>query len=186
MTKILDLFQGRKARNDRFSRLVRPHLDLLYRMAYRWTQSRDDAEDLVQETLVKLVDHVGEMERVEKLSSWLIKVLYRNFVDLYRKRLRSPLDETHPWRADVSLIDELITRHRGEENAIKRLELQRDLLKALETLNAGQREVILLHDTEGYSAAEVSSILGISLGTVKSRLHRARLHLKNFLGPGTF
>ena len=74
----------------------------------------------------------------------------------------------------------------GGSDDIRRLELQRDLVRAMEGLSDEQRDVILLHDAEGYSAAEVASILDISAGTVKSRLHRARAHLKNFLGEGTF
>lgn len=169
MANVIQFFQSRAVRDRRFSKLVRPHLDALYRMAYRWAQNPEDAEDLVQETLVKVVDRVDEMEQLEKLRSWLIKILYRCFVDLHRKRGRTPTQE---WTADIDLLD--------EDNA-KQLEYRRDLLKALETLNHEQRDVVLLHDTEGYTAAEVASILDISQGTVKSRLHRAREHLRKFL-----
>jgi RNA polymerase sigma-70 factor (ECF subfamily) len=64
--------------------------------------------------------------------------------------------------------------------------VQEALLKALPLLDEGQRDVILLHDMEGYTALEVSEILDINVGTVKSRLHRARNHLKKILSPGTF
>lgn len=155
-------------------------------MAYRWTQNRDDTEDLVQETLTKLVRRVDDMERVEKLGPWLVKVQYRCFVDLYRKRSRSPSGEGGVWRADTDLLDERIDTLPGGSDDIRRLELQRDLVRAMEGLSGEQRDVILLHDAEGYSATEVASILDISAGTVKSRLYRARAHLKNFLGDGTF
>ena len=181
MTRISSLFRGREARNRRFDALVRPHLRKMYRMAYRWTQNREDAEDLVQETLSKLVRHLEEMERVDKLAPWLIKVLYRDFVDAYRKSRRSPLDGEDTWRGDLSLLDTLISDHRGDDDAFKRLILQRDLVKALETLPAEQRDVVILHDVEGYTAEEVGEILEISPGTVKSRLHRSRARLKKIL-----
>lgn len=184
MAKILALFRIQETRNRRFSELVHPHLHTLYRMAYRWTQSRQDAEDLVQETLIKLVDRIGEMERVEKLKPWLIKVLYRTFVDQHRKSGKSPGLNGSTWRGDVSQINGLIDQLPDENiNVLKRLELQRGLIRALETLNDDQRDIILLHDMEGYTAHEIGSILDISIGTVKSRLHRARAHLKRILGP---
>jgi len=186
MAKIIGFFQSRAVREHRFSELVKPHIGTLYRMAYRWSQDQDDAEDLVQETLTKLVTRIDEMEQVEKPGPWMVKVLYRCFVDLHRKRKRSPAGDNIGWRADTDLYNERITQLSESGNDILRLQQQRDLVKALEGLNDGQRDVILLHDSEGYSASEVATILEISVGTVKSRLHRARTRLKNFLGEGTF
>lgn len=186
MARIIDFFQSRRVQEHRFDELVRPHVETLYRMGYRWTQSREDAEDLVQEALAKLVDRVDEMERVEKLRSWLIKVLYRCFVDLYRKRSRSPVQGRADWRGDVAVFDELLQQAPETDPAVKRLGLQRDLVRALAGLNDAQRDVVLLHDVEGYAAGEVADIVGVSIGTVKSRLHRARSQLKDFLGEGTF
>lgn len=181
MAKIIGFFQSRADRDRRFTELVRPHLGAMHRMAYRWAQNSEDAEDLVQETLTKVVDRVEEMEKVEKLGPWLIRILYRCFVDSHRKRSRLPGQNESDWRGDIDVFDEKVLNIR-EVNRIKRLELQRDLIKALETLNHDQRDIVLLHDAEGYSAGEIASILDISLGTVKSRLHRARALLKNFLG----
>lgn len=186
MTKIIDFFRSRSVSEHRFSELVRPHVGSMYRMAYRWTQNREDSEDLVQETLAKLVNRVDEMERVEKLGPWLIKVLYRSFIDFHRKQARSPGQGEAGRQADVSLFDEQTLQTSEDENFVKRLGLQRELVRALETLNDEQRDVVLLHDTEGYSAAEVGEILDVSIGTVKSRLHRARSQLKKILEQGTF
>lgn len=186
MAGIIGFFQSRAVREHRFSELVSPHIGSLYRMAYRWTQDRDDAEDLVQETLARLFRRVDDMERIEMLGPWLVKVLYRCFVDQYRKRSRTPEGDNHAWRADTELLDEELARRPEGADEARRLQLQRDLARALETLSDAQRDVILLHDTEGYSAVEVAAILEISTGTVKSRLHRAREQLKKFLGDGTF
>lgn len=178
MAKVTRLFKGRAARDRRFTELVRPHLSVMYRMAYRWAQNPEDAEDLVQETLIRVVDRVDEMEQLDQLRSWLIKILYRSFVDLHRKHSRSPTQQASEWTADMDVLEE---DGRSDDSDASQLDSRRDLLKALETLNDDQRDVIFLHDTEGYSATEVASILDISPGTVKSRLHRARTYLKHFL-----
>jgi len=186
MAKIIGFFQSRAVREHRFSELVSPHIGSLYRMAWRWTQDSDLAEDLVQETLTKLFPRVDELEGVEKLGPWLVRVQYRCFVDMYRKRSRAPACENLGWRADTDLLDARIAAAPDGSDDIHRLELQRDLARALENLGEDQRDVILLHDAEGYSAGEVAAILNISIGTVKSRLHRARNQLKKFVGDGTF
>nr|WP_277987223.1 RNA polymerase sigma factor [Microbulbifer salipaludis] len=162
--------------------MVRPHLRLMHRMAYRWTQERADAEDLVQDVLTHLFPRVDELATVQKLGPWLIKVLYRRYVDLYRRRARSPVDETAPCVSDDQFFQE---RLEDERNHYQQLELQRMLNRALFTLDESWRDVVLLHDVEGYTALEVAEILDINVGTVKSRLHRARKKLKSVLEPGT-
>ncbi|MEX0943452.1 MAG: RNA polymerase sigma factor [Pseudomonadales bacterium] len=186
MAKIIGFFQSRAVRDRRFEEIVRPHLGSMYRVAYRWVQNRETAEDLVQEALVKVINRVDEMTQLEKPGPWLIKILYRCFVDFHRKHARTPAQHFDDWRGDFAVFDEALHLEGETSNNIKRLELQRDLLKGLETLNDDQREVVLLHDSEGYSATEVASILGISDGTVKSRLHRARTQLKKVLDQGPF
>ncbi len=186
MAKIIDLFRNKTGSREQFTELVRPHLGMMYRMAYRWTQNREDAEDLVQEALLKLIDRSHEMQQIESLRPWLIKIVYRCFVDSYRKQARSPMADAPLWRGDESLFDELVRHVPEDKDAIAQYEQQRLILRALGSLNEDQRDAVLLHDAEGYSAAEVADILDISIGTVKSRLHRARQQLKNFLDEGTF
>lgn len=174
----------RKAPEDRFTALVRPHLDAMYRAAWRWTQHREEAEDLVQDVLIKAVGRVDEMERLDRLRPWLVKILYRRFVDLYRRQRRTPIDQEAGWQADGMLFDELLERVGDDTDAIARVEQQRALVRGLEQLNDAQRDTVLLHDVEGYAALEVAEILEVSVGTVKSRLHRARGRLREFLDAG--
>lgn len=159
-----------------YTALVRPHIAALHRVAWRWTRNRHAAEDLVQDTLLKVVDRIAEMRRIEQLRPWLVKVMYRHFVDLYRRDKRSPVDHAIEVRPDLT----------AGADPIEALEWQQMLAGALECLEPDHRDVILLHDVEGYTGPEVAEILGISPGTVKSRLHRARERLKNLIDPGTF
>ncbi|WP_323845835.1 sigma-70 family RNA polymerase sigma factor [Microbulbifer magnicolonia] len=179
---LTQFFRGRAAPADRFTALVRPHLRLMFRMAYRWTQSRAEAEDLVQDVLTHLFPRVEELAAVDKPGPWLVKVLYRRYVDLYRRRASSPVEETLPWSSDDAFFQE---RMLDERNHYQQLELRRVLNRALAELDDGWRDVVLLHDVEGYTALEVAEILEINVGTVKSRLHRARKKLKAALQLGT-
>ncbi|MFI2811929.1 MULTISPECIES: RNA polymerase sigma factor [Microbulbifer] len=171
-----------KRPEDRFTALVRPHLRLLHRMAYRWTQNNDEAEDLVQDILTRLFPRVDELERVDKLGPWLVRVLYRRFVDLYRRNANSPIDDSVEPSGDDALFDERLT---VESEQLERLILQRELNRALSSIDSGWRDVVLLHDVEGYAVLEVAEILDLSVGTVKSRLHRARKKLRLALETGT-
>lgn len=177
----------RSARDDRqqFTALLRPHIDLMYRMAYRWTRSEADAEDLVQDVLVKLAARVDEMAAIEQLRPWLIKSVYHRYVDKYRGQRNSPLVSMASLDAGNEDEDSaaFLLDVADPRDEIARLQLRATLQTALDQLDENQREVVLLHDAEGYSDQETAEILGISIGTVKSRLHRARTRLKSFLEP---
>ncbi|OGT73779.1 MAG: hypothetical protein A3H44_02700 [Gammaproteobacteria bacterium RIFCSPLOWO2_02_FULL_57_10] len=162
----------------------------MYRMAYRWTRSEADAEDIVQDVLIRLADRVDEMLQIEQLRPWLIKCVYRRFVDLYRSQESNPLQaESSLFGISSEMDDEapsLASLQADPRDDYAQLDDREALLKALETLDDDQRDVVLLHDAEGYSASEVAEILEENIGTVKSRLHRARNKLKIFLEAGTF
>lgn len=181
-TWLMRVFNRPRSPDDRFVSLVHPHLRCMYRMAYRWTLDRHEAEDLVQDVLVRLLPRLDELERVERLGPWLVKVLFRRYVDLYRRRRASPVEWDFPLDAD-----ELDGRPGGENGgeAFRRVEMQRALERALAELDDDWRDIVLLHDVEGYTAIEVAEILSIPVGTVKSRLSRAHQRLKKSLANGT-
>lgn len=162
-------------RKKAYTALVRPHISPMFRAAWRWTRDRQTAEDLVQDVLVKLVDRVEEMQRIDRLRPWLLRIVYRRFVDHYRRESRSPIDPAAALETAT-----------GGDDPLELTDRQQRLTAGLSGLNPDQRDVILMHDVEGYTAAEVAEILQISVGTVKSRLHRGRRLLKKFLEEGTF
>lgn len=177
--------EGRAASPD-FETLVRPHLDHLYRVAFRFTGSREDAEDLVQDLVVKLYPRRGELAAVEQLRPWLTQVLYRQFVDRYRKERRLKLlggdrDEPRPGVVGEG-FDAMASADPGPEaEADGRLGRAR-LERALAQLSREHRAVITLHDAEGYTLVELSRLLDVPTGTLKSRLHRARTRVRELLG----
>ncbi|MDX1696613.1 MAG: RNA polymerase sigma factor [Ketobacteraceae bacterium] len=178
MARLIDFFSRQKTEDTAFAQLVAPHVKTLYRMAYRWTRHDEDAEDLVQDVLVKVLSRMEELRSKDKPGPWLVKVLYHRYVDVYRHRKASPVDEHNP-------ADEEFTAE-GQTEDSERYMLQQALQKALYELEPEQREVVILHDVEGYTAVEAGEIMAISVGTVKSRLHRARNRLKETLDDGTF
>lgn len=172
---------------DQFKQLLAPHIEVMYRMAYRWTQSQADAEDLVQDVLVRLATRLEEMQAINDLKPWLLKVLYHRFVDLYRSQKVSPLVGADTLSADYDPDSRSETptdpfaNQPAPTNNLTQMELRDALLHAIYQLEPDQTDVVLLHDLEGYTAVEVAEIMDTSVGTVKSRLHRAREKLKKLL-----
>lgn len=190
MGSITQLFRHKSSKQHLFTELLRPHVDLMYRMAYRWAGSEHDAEDIVQDVLIRLAERVEEMQAIEQLRPWLLKCVYRRFVDSHRSQSSSPISNESALSGSSN--DELetyesVTHSFADSHDDFAQMLDSDaLVEALESLDDAHKEVILLHDLEGYSASEVADIIEEKIGTVKSRLHRAREKLKNILINGTF
>jgi RNA polymerase sigma factor (sigma-70 family) len=174
-----------------FDRLMRGHVRPLYRYAYRWTGDVDQAEDLVQETLTRLYSELPRLREVEKVRPWAARVMYRIFVDWLRRANRSPVvftgrsgttgepfdEEEEPAEApaDADDLEDLTERA-----------LERDRIVAVwGRLQEQHRVVLSLHEIEGYSLDEVAHIIEAPVGTAKSRLNRARKHLRELLTQGT-
>jgi RNA polymerase sigma-70 factor (ECF subfamily) len=166
------------ARGDQFSELLRPHLDKLYRLAFRLTSARADAEDLVQDVLTKLYGRRDELSSIENLAPWLGRVLYNQFVDDSRRYRRQRLHVVN----EHNLIDTAVAGGReNPDTAAHRSENVTALTNALDKLSEEHRVVVLLHDAEGYSLPEIQTLTDVPLGTLKSRLHRARARLRDLL-----
>lgn len=159
-----------------FAELIGPHLPQLYRLAYRLTRTVADAEDLLQDVLVTLYERRGELGGIDSLGVWASRVLYNRFVDQARRYARRRIEslteraDLEPAAAPDATADDVLD--------IKRVQT------AIEQLSREHREVLLLHDAEGYKLMEIQQITGIPVGTLKSRLHRARARLRVLLGEG--
>lgn len=192
MAKILRLWQRRDdGGGTAFERALRPQLPALYRLSFRLTGNETDAEDLLQELLLRLHDREVDVAGLDRPATWLSRVLYRLYVDEYRRtRLRpdpaadhrhgNPGDEDDPVtsaEAGPELDPETLAERAHDANRLQR---------ALDALPEDQRAVVVLHDVEGYRLTEISELVGTPVGTLKSRLHRARRQLRALLVEGTF
>ena len=173
---ILNLFKGKAKPADRFERLLRPHIDTLYRFAFRLCNSQDDAEELVQLFLTRIFEKIDQLEAIEKPAPWLRRGLYNLYVDGYRKTAREiTLFNQDEFNDETAVHEETPFQQASNAESLNNIDT------ALQQLNPDQRNVVLLHDAEGYTLEELSEILQVPVGTLKSRLYRARTKLKKLL-----
>jgi RNA polymerase sigma factor (sigma-70 family) len=164
-----------QAEHAEFARLIAPHLDALFRAAYRLTGNRADAEDLVQDVCVRAYANLRSLEELERPKSWLMKIQYRLFLDGARRRSRSPL------RATADDLDATCaSTDAGPEEIAEGSLAERRILDAWSRLDKEQRALLALH-VEGYTLAELRSITDLSTDVLKARLYRARVRLSKLL-----
>ena len=175
-----------KDRKAVFEKHFTPHLEGLYRFAYRLTQSQVDAEDLVQDLVLKVYNGQTEIEKLDNPRTWLGKVMYRMFVDKYRKQLKTPQLElaTVDGEDQSSIVENWDHDHHNLENLTEQQQFIELLQNAMAQLSEEHRVLINMFEVEGYSISEISEILDVPEGTLKSRLHRGRIRLRNLLEEG--
>lgn len=163
---------------DTFAAMLQVHLGRLRRLALVLTENSDDAEDLLQDVMLKLYKRRREVAAVRDLSTWLNRVLYNHFIDDRRREKRRPLQLVGaPEDLDAGAPNESREPLRDTLCADR----DRRLHAAVSTLSAEQRLVLLLHDSQGYRLTEIHQLTDVPLGTLKSRLHRARQRLRALL-----
>ena len=142
----------------------------LYRIAYAWTHNRALADDLVQETLIKALQKGGQLRDPNASKAWLYAVLANCHRDHFRRNRETEEIDT------ISLVhDSTPEKESGQQ------EIVRHVRGAIAKLSEGQRQVVTLVDIEGFSYVEVANILSVPIGTVMSRLCRARAALRGHL-----
>ncbi len=174
-------------RNQRaiFDKLLRPHLERLFRLAFRLAGSKAEAEDLFQDVLLKAYTRLDDLVEVREPGPWLSRVMYNHFIDNRRRFARARLFSVTEGQLGEPGIESLPGQLDPERDA-ERLDNIMRLERALAALSDEHRLAVLLHDTEGYKLEEIHQITGDPVGTIKSRLHRARARLRELLaGDGT-
>jgi len=173
------LFKFPVSRAKRFELLIRPLLPQLYRQAYRLCGHRQNAEDLVQDLLTRLYEQHRPLEDLDNIKTWLLKALYHQFIDTYRKqKFDRQIDGGEV--AEEALLA-IPCPHGSAEEVTERQFDQQRLMQAIQSLSAEHHAIVVLHDMEGYTLTELEPVLAVPLGTLKSRLHRARQQLRETL-----
>jgi RNA polymerase sigma-70 factor (ECF subfamily) len=168
----------------RFERDVMPLMNGLYSSALRMTRNPTDAEDLVQETVLRAYRGFAGFQEGTNLKAWLYRILTNSFINTYRKKQREPVTVEGPDDIDEwYLYDRLGARSvepSAESEVLEQLP-DEDVQRALESLPEGFRMAVLLADVQGFSYKEIAEMLDIPIGTVMSRLHRGRKALEKAL-----
>lgn len=171
-----------KLQQKKFERDLLPHINALNTFAYHLSYNEEDARDLVQETYLKAYKAIDSYDEGTNAKAWLFKILKNNYINQYRRKSKRPRNvdfeafvglhdsEDSPLKSKVDLREEIYEELMGDEVTI-----------AINGLPLDFRTVILLCDIEGFTYEEIAKILDVPIGTVRSRLHRARNLLKEKL-----
>lgn len=156
-----------------WEQIVQDNSARVYRLAYRLTGNRHDAEDLTQETFVRVFRSLHTFQP-GTFEGWLHRITTNLFLDQVRRRQRIRMDTIGDESDRIESTDRLAT----PEQAFEHGHLDRDVQRALDELPPEYRAAVVLCDIEGLSYEEIAVTLGIKLGTVRSRIHRARARLR--------
>ncbi|GIV34836.1 MAG: RNA polymerase sigma factor RpoE [Chitinophagales bacterium] len=172
----------KKKKDELFEREMLPHINALYNFAFHLTYNEEDARDLVQETFLKAYRFLNSYEEGTNAKAWLFKILKNAFINEYRRKSREPAKVDYEEVAayqdldDAKLAGSLDLRQEVFQGMIGD-----EVTRAINALPVDFRTVILLCDIEGFTYEEIAKIVDIPIGTVRSRLHRAREMLKETL-----
>ena len=159
-----------------------PQVEALFNFALHLSGNESDANDLVQETFMNAYQSIDSYREGSNPKAWLFRILKNNFINEYRKRSRRP--KSVDYTEESMTEEELYTNHNSF------LDMSQDMFKdmlgdevtnAVNSLPIDLKTVILLRDIEGFSYEEISKIIDVKIGTVRSRLHRGRNDLKKKL-----
>jgi RNA polymerase sigma factor, sigma-70 family len=171
-----------------FSVIVEKYSSLVYNIARQSTHSETDADDITQEVFIKVWRSVSSFRGESSLSTWIARIAMNTCMDFARKRKRKPTVSlttfTDPLEQPENSKELDITDTSTSSNpeaAIEKAETTAVVRQAIEDLSEDQRAPLILRDIEGYTYTEISEILNLELGTVKSRINRARQNIKQFL-----
>ena len=165
-----------------FEREALPHLDSVYHFAYNLTGNGDDARDLLQETYLKAFRFFDSFQRGTNCKAWLFQISKNSFINRYRKQAREPdkvrYDEIEEYYETLRPTD--VDANNLEDQLFNTL-LDDEVTAALQSLPESFRSVLILSDIEQMTYEEIAEILQCPIGTVRSRLHRARNILRDAL-----
>jgi RNA polymerase sigma-70 factor (ECF subfamily) len=181
-SKPVDLTEDERRR---FQEDALPLLDSLYAGALRMTRNPADAEDLVQETMLRAYRSFDRFEAGTNLKAWLFRIMTNAYINTYRKRQREPQKVSQDELGDFDLYRELKDHDPRWETTPEKIVLDSlvdtDIIEAIDDLPEQFRLAVVLSDIEGFSYAEMAEIMDVPMGTVMSRLHRGRKALQKRL-----
>ena len=158
------------------------HLDSMYSTALRLTKNKEKSEDLVQDVCLRAFRYFDQLRSNNKLKAWLFKILMNTFINKYRKRIKEPqLVEIELSESLLESASALYRHKSNPEEILIKSSLDEEIKDALDKLHVDLRVVLWLSDVEGFTYEEIKEILRCPIGTIASRLYRARSLLRETL-----
>jgi RNA polymerase sigma-70 factor (ECF subfamily) len=173
---IADCLGGRR---DAFGELVTRYQARLFNAALRLVQSPDDAADVVQDAFLNAFQSLHTFKGDAEFFTWLYRIAFNTAITLKRKKRPTLSLDAHAGESGIDPDDP--SEYVKPGAAIERTEDERQLTDAIARLSPEHREVLILKDLEGFKYEVIAGLLGVPIGTIRSRLHRARLELHNLL-----
>lgn len=177
-------FSRSNQQRSQFEAQLKPWLDGLYASALRLTRNERNAEDLVQDTVMRAWRFFDRFEQGTNFRAWIFKILTNTFINGYRRntRERSLQDESERQSVEARFFsaDQTEQAQNPEEYLLERV-MSEDVLKAIDSLSIDFRMVVILADLQEFSYKEIADILDVPVGTVMSRLFRGRKQLQKLL-----
>jgi RNA polymerase sigma-70 factor, ECF subfamily len=165
-----------------FGILVRRHQDRLYNTVYRLLGNSEDAQDVIQESFISAYQSLSSFKGDAKFFTWLYRIAMNAAISLKRKKKAAvSLDTGSKHDLVIDPLDQSLDHQPGD--AMERQEEEQRLQGALDRLSPEHKSVIVLKDIEDMKYEEIAEVLDVPIGTIRSRLHRARLELRDLLEP---
>ncbi len=164
--------------------LLEQYGERIYRLARRMTNNDADAEDAMQNTLIKILKNAGSYRGESDPMGWIYRITLNEAREIHRKRKRRPAVSLDSLPIDFDESNHPTGIHdfsKRPDKAAMATEVEGRIREAIDELPDGYREAVILHDIEGVPYAQAAELMELTLGGFKTRLHRARLHLRKAL-----
>ena len=175
--------QAKAGDESSFEQLIIQCKTRAYNIALRYMRNEDDALDALQESFIKVYRHLSSFKEESSFDTWVYRIVVNTCNDMLRKNSNQKITDSifQNGDNDEERVIEIPDRAPTPEEALEKKEKARILLEALEILSKEHKEIIVLRDIQGFSYEEIGEMLDCTLGTVKSRINRARLRLREIL-----
>jgi len=168
------------SKSERFERTVLIHLEILYKVAMKYTSNSFDAENLVQDTILKAYKYFHYYEPGTNCKAWLMKIMHNTFINDCNKKKRRPITQNYEV-IDFSEFTYSNLEESDVENEIFSKLLDEEINEALDSMPPRYRIPVILADVQDFSYKEIADIMNVPIGTVKSAINRGRKMLRNKL-----
>lgn len=176
------IIQSKSGDIQSFETLIKGYQKMAYNVAYRIMGNEEDAKDMTQEALIKVYKNLKGFRMDSSFSTWMYRIVMNTCKDELRKKKMKVISIDQPITTDDGQMHmEIEDKGLKPDEIVESRETQKEVHEALQAVSETNRVVVVLRDIKGFSYSEISEIIDVPVGTIKSRINRGRQELKNIL-----